>query len=90
VPVYTATLDFDEGDAEIVLQLACHDFGRITGGTPIEAQIYEAWVAAIALARVSDKRCFAARSSSGASWPTSLASAALPTEQSRKKLALGC
>src|SRR6202521_4709604 len=50
----TATLDFDEGDAEVVLQLACHDFGRITGGMPIEAQIYEAWIAAIAFPRVSE------------------------------------
>jgi hypothetical protein len=48
------TLDFDEGDAEVVLQLACHDFGRITGGMPIEAQIYEAWIAAIAFPRVSE------------------------------------
>jgi hypothetical protein len=50
----TATLDFDEGDAEVVLQLVYHDFGRITGGMPIEAQIYEAWVAAIAFPRVSE------------------------------------
>jgi hypothetical protein len=50
----TATLDFDEGDAEVVLSLACHDFGRITGGMPIEGQIYEAWVAAIAFPRVSE------------------------------------
>jgi hypothetical protein len=49
-----ATLDFDESDAEVVLQLACHDFGRIAGGMPIEAQIYEAWVAAIAFPRVSE------------------------------------
>lgn len=49
-----ATLDFDESDAEVVLQLACHDFGRITGGMPVEAQIYEAWVAAIAFPRVSE------------------------------------
>jgi hypothetical protein len=48
------TLDFDEGDAEVVLQLACHDFGRITGGMPVEAQIYEAWIAAIAFPRVSE------------------------------------
>lgn len=47
------TLDFDEGDAEVVLQLACHDFGRITGGMPIEAQIYEAWIAAVAFPKVS-------------------------------------
>ncbi len=40
-----ATLDFDENDAEVALQLACHDFGRITGGMPVEAQIYEAWIA---------------------------------------------
>jgi hypothetical protein len=49
-----AILDFDERDAEVVLQLACHDFGRITGGMPIEAQIYEAWIAAIAFPRVSE------------------------------------
>jgi hypothetical protein len=49
-----AVLDFDEGDAEVVLQLACHDFGRVTGGMPIEAQIYEAWIAAVAFRRVSD------------------------------------
>jgi hypothetical protein len=48
------TLDFDEGDAEVVLQLACHDFGRINGGMPVEAQIYEAWITAIAFPRVSD------------------------------------
>jgi hypothetical protein len=49
-----AVLDFDEGDAEVALQLACHDFGRITGGMPTEAQIYEAWVAAIAFPKVSE------------------------------------
>jgi hypothetical protein len=49
-----ATIDFDENDTEVALQLACHDFGRITGGMPIEAQIYEAWIAAVAFRKVSD------------------------------------
>jgi cytidylate kinase len=47
-------LEFDEDDLEVVLQLACHDFGRIAGGMPIEAQIYEAWITAIAFPRVSN------------------------------------
>jgi hypothetical protein len=50
----SAILEFDENDVEVVLQLACHDFGRITGGMPVEAQIYEAWIAAIAFRRVSE------------------------------------
>jgi len=49
-----ATLDFDDSDAEVTLQLACHDFGRITGGMPIEAQIYEVWITTIAFPRVSE------------------------------------
>jgi hypothetical protein len=49
-----ATLDFDEGDAEVALQLACHDFGRIAGGMPIEAQIHEAFITTIAFAKVSE------------------------------------
>jgi hypothetical protein len=50
----TEVLDFDEEDAVIVLELACHDFGRVTGGMPVEAQVYEAWATAIAFGRVSD------------------------------------
>ena len=48
-----AYLEFDEDDLEVVLQLACHDFGRVTGGMPIEAQIYEVWVTAIAFPSIS-------------------------------------
>jgi hypothetical protein len=48
-----AYLKFDEDDLEVVLQLACHDFGRVTGGMPIEAQIYEVWVTAIAFPSIS-------------------------------------
>jgi hypothetical protein len=43
-----ATIDIDHGNVEVVLQLACHDFGRIAGGMPIEAQVFEAWVYAVA------------------------------------------
>lgn len=50
----TATIDIEENDVMVALQLACHDFGRTTGGMPIEAQIYEAWVTAIAFRKVSE------------------------------------
>ena len=52
-PVKDLLRPVDEGDAEIVLQLACHDFGRTTGDMPTEAQIYEAWIAAIGCPKVS-------------------------------------
>jgi hypothetical protein len=48
-----AYLEFDEDDLEVVLQLACHDFGRVAGGMPLEAQIYEVWVTAIAFPSIS-------------------------------------
>jgi hypothetical protein len=44
----TATIDIDDNDVEIVLQLACHDFGRVASGMPIEAQVFEAWIYAVA------------------------------------------
>jgi hypothetical protein len=50
----TETIDIEETDVIMVLQLACHDFGRTRGGMPIEAQVYEAWATAIAFGRVSD------------------------------------
>lgn len=50
----TAKITLRENDVEIALYLACHDFGRVTGGMPIEAQVYEAWVYAAATERVSD------------------------------------
>jgi hypothetical protein len=49
-----ATIDIEENAVIMVLQLACHDFGRIAGGMSIEAQIYEAWATAIAFRRVSE------------------------------------
>lgn len=40
----TAVLDsFSDLDNDPVLFFACQDFGRVTGGMPIEAQVYEAW-----------------------------------------------
>ena len=36
-----------------VLVLACHDFGRVAGGMPVEAQVFEAWIYALAYPRVS-------------------------------------
>jgi hypothetical protein len=50
----TAKIGFNENDVEIVLYLACHDFGRVAGGMPVEAQVFEAWVYAATIKRVSD------------------------------------
>jgi hypothetical protein len=50
----TATLTFAETEVDAVLAMACQDFGRVTGGMPVEAQIYEVWVYALAFAKVSD------------------------------------
>jgi len=49
----TATVTFSETEVDSVLVLACHDFGRVTGGMPVEAQIFEAWIYALAYSRVS-------------------------------------
>jgi hypothetical protein len=49
-----AKIEFEENDVEITLYLACHDFGRVAGGMPIEAQVFEAWAYAAAVKRVSD------------------------------------
>jgi hypothetical protein len=49
----SATLEFDENEVEVMLQLACHDFGRIAGAVLVEALIYELWITAIAIRRVS-------------------------------------
>jgi hypothetical protein len=38
----------------VALFFACHDFGRVAGGMPIEAQVFEAWTYAAATERVSD------------------------------------
>jgi hypothetical protein len=50
----TAKLSFSEDEPDTVLAMACKDFGRITGGLPIEAQIFEVWIYALAYARVHD------------------------------------
>ena len=50
----TASIEIVENAVIMVLQLACHDFGRTAGGMPVEAQIFEAWATAIAYRKVSD------------------------------------
>jgi hypothetical protein len=50
----TGKLEFKETDVDAMLQIACHDFGRVTGGMPIEAQVYETWVYCLAYSRISD------------------------------------
>src|SRR5664280_941709 len=49
-----ATIKFSETEVDSVLVLACHDFGRVTGGMPVEAQVFEAWIFALAYPRVSN------------------------------------
>jgi hypothetical protein len=49
-----ATIEIAEDDVVSTLRLACHDFGRIAGGMPIEAQVFEAWVYALAYPKVSE------------------------------------
>ncbi len=44
---------FSDADNDYVLWFACHDFGRITGGMPIEAQVFEAWWFATTVKKVS-------------------------------------
>jgi hypothetical protein len=50
----TGKLEFKETDVDAMLRLACHDFGRVAGGMPIEAQIYEVWVTCLAFPKISD------------------------------------
>jgi hypothetical protein len=50
----TATLHFSEDEADSVIAMACHDFGRVTGGMPVEAQVFEVWIYALAFERVHD------------------------------------
>jgi hypothetical protein len=50
----TAKTDLAENDVEVMLFLACHDFGRVTDGMPIEVQVFEAWAYAATIKRVSD------------------------------------
>jgi hypothetical protein len=46
--------DLDDEQVGIVLFIACHDFHRVTGGQPIELQVYEAWWHATSHRKVSD------------------------------------
>lgn len=48
----TVTLDLEA--IEHVLFIACHDFGRVAKGQPIELQVYEAWWLAKYFERVSE------------------------------------
>jgi hypothetical protein len=45
---------FREDAVDGVLGVACHDFGRVTGGMPVEAHVYEDWVYSLMYAKVSD------------------------------------
>jgi hypothetical protein len=38
--------DFDEEEADAVLYVAVHDFGRLCGGLPVEARAFGMWFAA--------------------------------------------
>jgi hypothetical protein len=49
-----AKIKFREDEADTILAVACQDFGRITGGMPVEAQIYEVWVYSLAYAKVAE------------------------------------
>ena len=46
--------NFSDLGNDILLWIASHDFGRVAGGMPIEAQVFEAWFYAITVKRVSD------------------------------------
>ena len=47
-------IELEDDEVELVLLYACHDFGRIAHGTPIEAQVFEAWAYAATVERISD------------------------------------
>jgi len=49
-----AILDFPEDQLETVLFIACHDFGRIAGGMPVQAQVYEAYYWAQVFPRIQN------------------------------------
>jgi hypothetical protein len=46
--------NLEHADVDILLFVACHDFGRVTGGKPIELQVYEAWWFAQAFDKVHE------------------------------------
>lgn len=80
----TAVLEgFSDNDLLPILFVACNDFGRITGGMPIEAQVYESWYFATAIPRLQNlqpsrraliKSCIQ-------SFPIGLRSASRPTQK---------
>ena len=45
---------FDEREVDIVLYLAAQDLGRVSGGMPISAQVYQAWSLALAYKKISE------------------------------------
>ena len=47
--------EFSDEDNDHILMIACKDFVQITGGLPIEAQIFEAWWYAAHIKRISDR-----------------------------------
>ena len=49
----TAILEFPEDEVDGILFIACHDFGRITGGMPVHAQVYELFFLAQSYKHVS-------------------------------------
>jgi hypothetical protein len=49
----TAFLEFPEDEVDGILFIACHDFGRITRGMPVHAQVYEAFFLAQSYKHVS-------------------------------------
>jgi hypothetical protein len=50
----TAEITFSETEIDPVLEIACNDFARVTGGMPIETQVDEMWIFCLAYAKVSD------------------------------------
>jgi len=49
-----AVLEFPEDQLETVLFIACHDFARIAGGMPVQAQVYEAFFWAQVFPRIQN------------------------------------
>jgi len=49
-----AKIDLSYSFVAMVLEIACHDFGRVTGGMPVEAQVFEAWIFATTTEKVSE------------------------------------
>ena len=49
----TGMIKLNDRDVEVALYLACLDFGIVAGGLPIEAQVYEGWIIAKGVEKVS-------------------------------------